>query len=113
MRQRGAVRFCRAVRKNKENLTGIGNEPWHLRYVGRPHAWYMAQKKLCLEEYLEQLKSYTLQQPLDYEAGGKSYRIYYVPAEKSGSTDVSVPTDKEYSISGNNMDGFIVTVEMS
>ena len=65
------------------------------------------------KEYLEQLKSYTLQQPLDYETGGKSYRIYYVPAAKSGSTDVSVPTDKEYSISGNNMDGFIVTVEMS
>ena len=76
-------------------------------------AAYITENSLCLEEYLEQLKSYTLQQPLDYETGGKSYRIYYVPAAKSGSTDVSVPTDKEYSISGNNMDGFIVTVEMS
>ena len=94
-------------------MTGTKGSTYKFRYVGVPHAAYMTENSLCLEEYLEQLKSYTLQQPLDYEAGGKSYCIYYVPAEKSGSTDVSVPTDKEYSISGNNMDGFIVTVEMS
>lgn len=98
---------------DKDSVTGTKGSTYKFRYVGVPHAAYMTENSLCLEEYLEQLKSYTLQQPLDYEAGGKSYRIYYVPAEKSGSTDVSVPTDKEYSISGNNMDGFIVTVEMS
>jgi len=39
-------------KKAKEPLTGIGDEPWHFRYVGVPHATEMARRGLCLEEYL-------------------------------------------------------------
>lgn len=35
----------------KEHITGISHEPWHFRYVGRPHARIMEQKGLTLEEY--------------------------------------------------------------
>lgn len=42
--------------KNKEQLTGINYEPWHLRYVGKESANYMVTQKLVLEEYLDVLK---------------------------------------------------------
>ncbi|WP_314060166.1 M15 family metallopeptidase [uncultured Vagococcus sp.] len=42
--------------KNKEGLTGINYEPWHLRYVGKESANYMVTHQLVLEEYLDVLK---------------------------------------------------------
>lgn len=36
----------------KTTVTGIGYEPWHYRYVGRPAALAMRDSGLCLEEYL-------------------------------------------------------------
>lgn len=41
----------------KENITGISFEPWHLRYVGHPHAEIMTMSGLTLEEYLLALKN--------------------------------------------------------
>lgn len=37
--------------KNKKEITGIGYEPWHFRYVGLPHSQIMTQQKWTLEEY--------------------------------------------------------------
>ena len=39
--------------KEKENITGYGYEPWHLRYVGTSVATYIYQKSITLEEYLK------------------------------------------------------------
>lgn len=36
----------------KESITGIIDEPWHFRYVGREVALDMKDSGLCLEEYL-------------------------------------------------------------
>lgn len=41
---------------DKEDITGIGYEPWHLRYVGVDHAKYMTEHNLCLEEYIKYIK---------------------------------------------------------
>ena len=41
--------------KGKEDVTGITYEPWHLRYVGEPHALVMSRCGLTLEEYVELL----------------------------------------------------------
>lgn len=38
---------------DKSDITGIGYEPWHYRYVGREAAQFMMEKGICLEEYLE------------------------------------------------------------
>ena len=38
---------------DKGEITGIGYEPWHYRYVGRPTALDIRDSGLCLEEYLE------------------------------------------------------------
>ncbi len=39
---------------DKEDITGTSYEPWHFRYVGRYHAYFIHRDGLCLEEYLEQ-----------------------------------------------------------
>lgn len=38
--------------EEKSQITGIGYEPWHYRYVGREAAKQMYESGLCLEEYL-------------------------------------------------------------
>ena len=68
----------------------------------------MKQNNLCLEEYLEWLKGYTIDNPFKYDLNGISYEIYYT-ASLGDSTPVRVPVSGSYTISGNNMDGFIVT----
>lgn len=44
--------FIERYPANKEAVTGIAHEPWHFRYVGRPHAQRMTGLGLTLEEYL-------------------------------------------------------------
>ena len=83
--------------KEKEEITGISHEPWHFRYVGCPHAEYIAEHNLCLEEYIDIIKKYTKENPLKYH----HYNIYYKKTITSLDTVFS----------GNNVDGFIVTKE--
>ncbi len=100
--------------ETKTAITEIQYEPWHYRYVGEPHAYYMTQQGLCLEEYLELLKGYTYEgEHLTIENyDGRIYELYYVPVDTSfDSTMVPVPSDLSYTVQGNNSDGFIVTVD--
>lgn len=90
--------------------TGYPYTPNHFRYVGIPHSNIMQDKELCLEDYIEFLKTYDFySEHLYLSISDMNYEIYYVKAE-DGSTDIPVPKDKYYIISGNNIDGFIVTV---
>ncbi len=41
----------------KCEITGIGYEPWHYRYVGKAAAAALHENGLCLEEYLETLEA--------------------------------------------------------
>jgi len=52
---------------DKEEVTEINYEPWHLRYVGVPAATYIMENGLCLEEFTYQLQE-AIQAFLD--AGG-------------------------------------------
>ena len=38
--------------------------------------------------------------------------IYYVPMTEGDATSVKIPRDAHYEISGNNVDGFVVTVNL-
>ena len=101
---------------SKSEKTGILDEPWHYRYVGLPHATYMTEHSLCLEEYLELIRTSHKYEdtPLEITAGEKEYLVYYVEAsEELTFTSIPVPPASEgtYTISGDNMNGFIVTVE--
>lgn len=41
---------------DKEDVTEINFEPWHMRYVGIPAATYIMKNGLCLEEFHDQLQ---------------------------------------------------------
>lgn len=45
--------FVRRYDEEKQDITGIGYEPWHFRYVGKKNAKYMYEHDLCLEEYVK------------------------------------------------------------
>lgn len=97
--------------EDKTEKTGEKGTYSALRYVGVPHAAYMREQNLCLEEYHELLKnSYAYdKEVLEYTYNEQTYRIYYVAASNTGDTSVPVPSDGNYTISGNNVDGYVVT----
>lgn len=45
--------FIKRYPEDKTDITGISNEPWHFRYVGRKAAEEIHKRGICLEEYLE------------------------------------------------------------
>lgn len=98
--------------EDKSDITGEKGGYTALRYVGVPHAAYMTQNSLCLEEYLDMLRgshNFYTGTVLEYSTSELTYHIYYVPASADGNLIVPVPTSGSYEISGNNTDGFIVT----
>ena len=48
--------FVIRYQKEKEEITQITYEPWHLRYVGVQIAQYMRENNLCLEEFTSEWK---------------------------------------------------------
>jgi D-alanyl-D-alanine carboxypeptidase len=98
--------------KDKEAITKFKDEPWHFRYVGIPHAYYMNSNDLCLEEYIDLIRKHPYEgEHLEFSEGTNDYEVYFVPSDDGAeNTTVPVPNGVRYEISGNNVDGFIVTV---
>lgn len=96
--------------KKFSEITGVEDYAQVFRYVGVAHATYMYEKNLCLEEYLELLRNtYTYEAPLAIKgADGKSYQVYYAEADEN--SNITVSTRYGYEISGDNMNGYIVTM---
>src|SRR5699024_5196157 len=46
--------FIKREPADKVDITGISNEPWHYRYVGKEAAQEMQQSGMCLEEYVKE-----------------------------------------------------------
>ena len=46
--------FIRRFPESKTDITGVANEPWHYRYVGKKVAAEIHDRGICLEEYLNQ-----------------------------------------------------------
>lgn len=99
--------------ESKSEQTGVSDYEHCFRYVGVAHATYISQNNLCLEKYVDLLKkNYTSTHLAIQGADGNGYEVYYVPADE-GITQFSVPQNYKYTISGDNMGGFIVTVHLS
>ena len=113
--------------EDKAGITSINYEGWHYRYVGLPHSIIMDKLNLCLEEYIDYLRAYTVDSKvLKYTSNGSVITdakygdeissgdtiIYYVPASDNETTDIPVPDGVTPRISGNNVDGFIVTASL-
>lgn len=92
----------------KSDLTGVNPRAYTFHYVGVPHAEYIYNHELCMEEYIETLKSYPSTSPLTVDAGGVTWTVFYVELSSSGNTVINIPNHQEYSVSGDNMGGFIV-----
>lgn len=123
--------FVRRYPEDKVDITGISYEAWHFRYVGVPHAYAMTTLNYCLEEYLNYLKEYTadtkmlhIKDDMSLEnievvslsdntvSGG--WLVYYVPVSSEDATDIPVLNGySDIEISGNNYDGYIVTVTLN
>ena len=95
--------FVQRYPKGKESLTQIAEEPWHFRYVGTPHARIMTDHGFVLEEYLDWIRSYSLQHPYAHPDA----QVFFLPQGQS----IPCPEDGCcYEISGNNIDGIICTI---
>lgn len=121
--------FVRRYPSDKVDITKIAYEAWHFRYVGVPHAYAMTEFDYCLEEYIDAVKAYTSDTTMLYvkknarvdevtvdslpTEGG--WLVYFVPASDGETTDIKLPRGEKYTnyeISGNNVDGFIVTITL-
>ena len=102
--------FIERYPENKERITGIAHEPWHFRYVGVPHAEIIVKHGFVLEEYISFLKNYTHGEThYFHEAKDKCISVSYLMANRMADTQLEVDNSIPYSVSGNNVDGFIVT----
>jgi len=90
--------------EEKSDLTKVGFEPWHIRYVGFPHSEFIPLKGWCFEEYLEFLR----------KEGGYTYRdeagaVWQVDYQVLNGSAIEAPADLLYTVSGDGEGGFIVT----
>ncbi|MDE6673270.1 MAG: M15 family metallopeptidase [Acetatifactor sp.] len=93
----------------KEPVTGIGCEPWHFRYVGIPHAQIMVENHQTLEEYTEYIKQFDSPlHPYCVRIKGRPIYVSYIPAGPE-QTAIEVNETAPYMVSGNNVDGFVLT----
>lgn len=110
--------FVTRYTDEKSSVTGASGDKALIRYVGLPHAEIMAENSFCLEEYIEFIKTYTYENPLQHTSSNSiSYAVYYTEMKKGNTTDIKIPTKADgteytYAVSGNNIDGYIVTVAM-
>lgn len=123
LRRKAAFGFVLRYPAGKESVTGIASEPWHFRYVGRPHAHEMERLGLTLEEYIDYLRGFSQESPLRVElpalnsqpeaSSGFSFRekydIWFVPAKQGTPLTAALPDGRGALLSGNNVDGVVVT----
>jgi len=94
--------------ENKTEITKTAYEPWHFRYVGSPHAYFIRQHGFCFEEYMDFVMGFTSDKPFNGASyDGTKYEIYFTP-----NSEIVIPSDREADISGNNKNGFIVTIKL-
>jgi D-alanyl-D-alanine carboxypeptidase len=107
--------FIKRYAPEKANITKIFGEEWHFRYVGRAHAYYMKKHNLCLEEYITLLRGFTFEEDhlIFSDDTGARYEIYYIPLANGDTTKIPVPENADFTVSGNNINGFIVTLQLS
>ena len=86
-----------------KNETGMKYEPWHIRYVGEPHAKIIYNNHLTLEEYIHSLENGVWYKVDDY-------LISRQEIDENGM--VSLPDNySKVIISPDNTGGYVITVK--
>lgn len=87
-----------------EDSTGIRFEPWHIRYIGQPHAEFIYNNNLTLEQYIEMLEI------------GKLYQNgeYIISRQFADEGYLSVPKNAtEITVSPDNTGAYIITAKIN
>ena len=90
--------------EHKTEITMVPFEPWHYRFVGQPHAYFMKRNDLVLEEYIAYLRRRG-EIAVDFE--GVRFTVHYMFG--AGET-IEIPKDYLFAASRDNTGGVIVTV---
>lgn len=92
----------------KIDSTGVNPRAYTFHYAGVPHSAYMYEYDYSLEEYVEAIRAYSVTEPLSFKVGDITWKIFYTEGAAAGGTVVSIPSCEEYTVSGDNLGGFIV-----
>lgn len=87
--------------KGEEKITGISYEPWHLRYVGAPHARIIGESGITLEEYIELLA------PNVWYASGE-----YLISRRTPDSLILPTAWQTCEISPDNTGHYVVTIKL-
>lgn len=120
--------FILRYTEEMQELTGCAAEPWHYRYIGTPHAQLLTDLGLCYEQYIDYIHTFTwggdrlliatdgtTSRTDGFTLPDDGYMVYYVEKDPiAPTTNIPIPEGyTEYEISGDNQNGFIVTVSLS
>lgn len=86
-----------------EDSTGIRFEPWHIRFVGQPHAEFIYNNNLTLEEYIEMLEI------------GKFYQTgdYIISRQIPDGESLNIPKNAaEVTVSPDNTGAYIIMAKV-
>lgn len=117
-----AARYGMILRYTEKNqdFTGYSPESWHFRYIGTPQAAVVNRMGISYEEFINFIRDFSYDEPLEYKySDSEFYKIYFVPVDSEKNvTEIPISyeafssdIENSYSISGNNIDGFIVTLK--
>ena len=89
-----------------EHITGINFEPWHFRYVGAIHAYYMMRRGFVLEEYILHIHN---QEHFSFDVGGETHHVFF---QRPQAGMIYVPYERNFTVSSDNKGGYIIwTIE--
>lgn len=107
-RAAAAYGFIERYPEGAREITHIGHEPWHFRYVGIPHAREIARRGCTLEEYIAQLSALAPARPMRLAGQGRAYTVFRVPLDESGAR-FEAPEGCLWQASADNCGGLVVT----
>ena len=95
--------------EEKSDFTQVGYEPWHIRYVGKPHSEILVKQGWCLEEYVDYIRK---EGNLIYRCQDDSlWQIQHQKPTEEGY--IFLPDLPGVQVSGDNIDGFILTIPLN
>lgn len=100
--------FIERYSKEKVAITHIGEEPWHFRYVGFPHAIIITQMQLSLEEYISFLSIHAVNQPFCYRVEHHLMELHYLPMEGNEKRELTFSGDCPHTLSGTNTHAYVL-----
>ena len=88
---------------HKTDITNVPFEPWHYRYVGQPHAYFMTRNDIVLEEYIAYLQDNRI---ITVRINGVNFTVQYLSCTND---TITIPAGYSFMASRDNTGGVIVT----